>query len=282
MVDLFRDAGIADPLVVGKKPEARVELANKQADDYATICDLIKALEAQKKAMEARMTSDAVKEVLEQAAETGKRPDSFSFRGDLSSILVTLNRRSSQSPVKDEEVVYFRDANLPLKREVVVPERYYFSEEVMARLLGDEVVREKVSRALQRALGIKNPLKRQAEETITLVTDDTITEAFKTQDPKHLEMLITKAKMIIFKFKPTFDEGKGPETVEDAYEMLQRRMGKTGQPASVVKSKLVDIDAAPAMRAAPASAPTVLPEAIHTETVSETKPGRRKRAKAEK
>lgn len=275
---------------VGKKPDARFELACDLADTHAYLDILIEALRKEQKKVEERLTDIAVRETIGQGLENKERPESFNLRGSKAAVLVTLARRSEQSPViKDEELTLYRDAGLPLKTKILVHERWAFSDEVMTRILGDDVLRDKVSRAILRALGLKkidgknNPLVRQIEQSKIIVTDETVAAAFRTiDDPEVLKKIITTAKMIGFKFVPKFDKDQEPHTIQEAYAVLEPLVAPPPQDVvPVVKSRYVDLEseAAEEIPVKAAQAAVNPPEIVRDPA---KKQSRRKRAKADR
>jgi hypothetical protein len=140
---------------------------------------IVKGLAKTLKTIEATLTEKvkllAKSEFTAQAALHKVRPDSFRGIDKTSKATYYISKRSTASPLTEEEQAALKAAEIPFATEVLIPGRYVVNPEVM----DDQDLLEKVSKALSKIPGGEKFITWQAEQSAAVVSEETVDKVFE-------------------------------------------------------------------------------------------------------
>jgi hypothetical protein len=177
----------------GSNSRAKDQIEVPGLENYAAIDYLIKALETLKKQKSAEIVDTTLaKYFAEKGALSKLQPDNPEGTEGLGSASCELRKRSSASPLKDEEIALVELAKLP------VAEVTKFS--VNEDYIGNDEILERVSKALSKDKEI--PADFFTAKTTVQVTDETLKALFLKPEAE-IEAL---SKIVgTYALKPKFD-----------------------------------------------------------------------------
>lgn len=178
-----------------KKGKAEVLMTGLK--DYAEIDALVKALTALQKTMGGELKEFAADEFMEMTANIGHRPDNFKGVEGIASASMELRKRSSASPLTEEEINLLVAAGLTVEKKVSVNKLFGINP----KFAEDQVLLARVEKALT-GIVPEDFIVVQDERFTSTVSDETIDQAFRVKNmPRKLfdtvSTLAIKAKLTV-------------------------------------------------------------------------------------
>lgn len=187
VADIFASAKteVVVPSKNGMEGKKAPEVKMTEIDTYASLCSLQKTIEAKIKEIRVTVEEHIVDYFVKNGAKKGEQPDNFRAVGKKASGSCELRRRSSNSVLNEQEREVLDTFELPYEESEILPERFFFNDDVLA----DPVKRMKVSKALLDA-GLDDVIVRQEQQVKYIVSEDTMAALFATEDEKKIRALL--------------------------------------------------------------------------------------------
>ncbi len=175
MANMFAKAQVVDKVETkAKKKDDKREVQTPGVHDLAVVSALIKNLKAVEATLQADVKSLMRTEFTAEGNRTKKRPDSYRGVDGDSKATLMLSKRSTASPLTDEEVEAFTADKVPFEKVVAVEERFIVNPKYFA----DQELLEKASKALTKAGIAEDFVMLQAEQSKYIVSEDTVDFVF--------------------------------------------------------------------------------------------------------
>ncbi len=172
MKNVFATAKVIEPKAPKAKKDDKIEHQIKGLEDYAIVSNLVKNLTTIQKTL-----GESVKIEMRKIFTKGKsRPDNFRGIDGKAKASCEMRKRSSASPLTDDEVADLERHNLPYDTLEADPERFVINPEYMQ----DQDLLEKVSAALSKVKGLPEDfIMLQKGSVKRVVSDQTIVKIFE-------------------------------------------------------------------------------------------------------
>src|SRR5574343_185140 len=206
--DLFKTA----PTSKKAEPKEPTELKIGRDLDILAAADVIsKAAETIEEKYGSRIRNTMLTHFTRTGTKLDKRPTNVKGLGlRWAEASLELKKRDVRRVLNPTELAALQKAGVPTQKKVVTEEHYYFNEE----LLADPAIRAKINTALSLIdFGGKDPILKQEEVSVQIVTDESLEQAFVGKTPKQAEELIALVGTLAI--KPKFNG-----TVADAVAVL--------------------------------------------------------------
>lgn len=194
MANLFNKAKAIAPTKPAAKKDSKSEVTLTGLEELAQIDAVIKALTSMKKTIEADVKGEAFDHFFTQVQETGKRPENFRGVEGIATASIEFRKRSTTSPISEEEMPLFVDNKIPLQTIVTVPKLFGINP-VHAN---NEALLEKVSAALD-GIVPDDFIVIQEEVSKQVVSEEAMDAAFTAKAPyeviKAISVMAIKPKL---------------------------------------------------------------------------------------
>lgn len=205
VVNLFATAKTVEKKTVAAKKKEKLEVQMTDLDALSAIVALEKALKGMSAALMSSVKGQMLTKYVELGVDLGAKPDSFRGVAEKSSASCELRKRSTRSPLTEDEVKVLDTYDIPYtKTEADV---FYFNPKV----LDSESAMAKISAALA---GVDLTADIGANEGVILhkannamsITDESVTKAFQVKSEKILEILLPIVGTLAVKPKLTVND----------------------------------------------------------------------------
>lgn len=215
MGNIFDTAPVAATVKVSKtKAEKRAVHAVEGLSELAAIDALIASLQAARLGFEGQVKDQGQEIYVSEALKTGLKPETFNLVDDMSTGQYQVRKRSTASPLTDDEIALCEAMGLPTVKNTKVEKRFVFNPEAIK----DQAVMEKVSKALTRIPELKDMNIVQLQEAVeTVVVADGAIEKACTLKVKS-QMVAALALVSVPAIRTAFDS----EEAKDALDVLSK------------------------------------------------------------
>ena len=211
MANLFGKAKAIETTKPAAKKDTKEQVTLPGLEELAQIDAAIKALTSMKKTIEADVKGEAFGHFFSQVVSTHKRPDNFRGVEGIATASIEFRKRSTASPISDEELPLFEKNNIPLQTIVTV-QKLFGINPIYAN---DDALLEKVSTALE-GIVPDNFIVVQEEVSKKVVSEDAMDAVFEAKKP-NFELVKAISVMAI---KPKLEKTDLPAIMETLSKMM--------------------------------------------------------------
>lgn len=173
LANLFDKAKTVAPVV--KTPKAATNAVEiKGLEDYAFFVEVEKTMKAEKDTPRALVDEAALDIFIRQGLQRGEQPESFDAKEGSATANISLKRRSSASPLNEEDLELLARHKITVEDFEVSPAQFIFNPEV----LKDQRRMEEISKALSKVKGCEDIIQHIPAVTKKIVTDQTFRDVF--------------------------------------------------------------------------------------------------------
>jgi adenosyl cobinamide kinase/adenosyl cobinamide phosphate guanylyltransferase len=211
MANLFGKAKAIEITKPAAKKDTK-ELVNLTGlEELAQIDAAIKALTSMKKTVEADVKAEAFDHFFDKVVETHKRPDNFRGVEGIATASIEFRKRSTTSPITEEEMPLFVDNKIPLETIVTVQKLFGINP----AYANNDALLEKVSAALE-GIVPDDFIVVQEEVSKKVVSEEAMDAVFAAKRP-NFELVKAISVMAI---KPKLEKTDLPAIMEALSKMM--------------------------------------------------------------